>query len=788
MNLQQSLRIIFRNKTFSFVNIAGLAIGITSAALILLWVEYQVNDNRSVPNINRLYEVGQHQRYGDDFRTFFVAPGPLSEFLNNGFTGVRTSTRYTDTGITFEIDDQVFYENGAYADSTLFGMIDMSFVSGNPKTAFEPANPVLLSRKSAEKIFGNIDVLGKTLKTDGNLYEVTGVFEDRELNGTFRFEWLIPFRIYENELVTKGWVSKDNWSSNWMKCYAEIEPGADVQDINRRLTEIHGERSSWGKGTKTFIFPVKDQRLYGEHIDGTFTGSGYIRTVRMFFWIGMIILLIACINFMNLSTARSEKRALEVGVRKTFGAKHMGLIRRFMGESALITCISILLSVMLILLFLPSFNTLINLQLKIDFTNPYHLFGLLAVGVLCILLAGAYPALYLSSFSPIQTLKRMNQNIAGGAIWIRKGLVVFQFAVSFILICATMVIFLQLRHVYNRPLGIDVNNLVYFSSSDEIKRNFAAVRQELINTGFVSEAGLSSQRLIQLGSNGGGYTWQGKDENINPFVQDVRVSPGLFAAAGMRLSEGNDFSFQNFGEKHEVVINRSFTEMMGEEGRVGGFLSRGGDPIQIIGIVEDFIFNNLSHSKVEPVIFYPQTETAEILFIRFSQGKSGNEAIATIQKTLKIFSPETTFEPTYMDSTFDNMFYNYRFTGKLAMLFAVLAIFLSCLGLFGLVAYSAEQRTREIGIRKILGASVWEIVQLLTSSFMKLILIAFTIALPVSWYVSNSWLQSYSYKISLGWYIFAATGVLVIIIALLTVGFQAIKAATANPVNAIKSN
>ena len=786
-NIIQSIQIIFQNKTYSFLNIAGLSIGITCSALILLWVEYQVNDNRSVPKIKQLYEIAQNQRYGDNTRTFFVSPGPLSEMLNSGFTGVRTSTRWSRQGVTFELDEKNFFETGAYADSTLLGMINLQFVAGNPDIAFKPAYPVLVSQTMAEKIFGSIDVIGETLKVGNNIYELTGVFKDREINGTFRFEWLIPFRIYENALLERGRIQRNNWSNNWLNCFVEIEQGADVADINKRLTEIFAERSSWGANSEMFIYPVKDRRLYGEFVDGKSTGSGYIRTVRTFFWIGMAILLIACINYMNLSTARSEKRALEVGVRKAFGASYFGLVKQFMAESGIITLISLLSALLLTLMVLPAFNNFINFQLAVDISNPYHIFGLIGVGLLCTFLSGAYPALYLSSFSPVRTLKKMKRRATGSVVWVRKGLVVFQFAVSYILIFITVVIYLQIRHVYKRPLGIELDRLVYFQATDEVKRNFNAIQYELINTGYVSEAGLCSQRIIHLWYNGGGYNWQGKDDNVNPLVSNVSVSPGVIAAAGMRFVEGNDFSFQNFGEKHEVIINRSFAEVMGNEGRVGGFVSRGGPPMQIIGIVEDFIYNDISRAKAEPVIFFPTTGDANNLIIKLSKDRPINESIITVQKSLQAYNPENLFEAVFMDETFDSMFSGYRFTGKLATLFAVLTIFLSCLGLFGLTTFSAEQRRREIGIRKVLGASVWSIITHMGNDFIRLVIISFVIAIPIAWYVGKNWLQEFAYRISVDWFIFFLTALIVVLIAIITVSIQSVRAATANPVKAIKT-
>ena len=790
MNINKIFRLIFRNKTYSILNISGLAIGIAAASLILLWVEYQMNPNRSVPNREYLYSVVQNQYYGDDVRTFFVCSSGLFDAINDNLAGVKRATRYSDAiTLNFRIDEDhtSFNEWGAYADSSLFAMIDLPFVAGNQQTAFEPAYPLVISQKMAQKVFGNDDdPLGKTLYVKNQIYEVTGIFKDREENGNFRFEWLIPHRIFENELIARGQQEKGGWGNNWMQCFIETEPRADINAINQHLTAVFRERSGWNKRNEVFIYPIQQQRLYGEFEDGKPTGGGYIRTVWMFFAIGMAILLIACINFVNMNTARSQKRALEVGIRKTFGAKYLRLIGQFMGESAFVTIISLATAVILVLYALPLFNKLISLNLAIDVTNPYHSIGLLGVGLLCTLFSGIYPALYMSSFSPIHTLKKLKTK-TGNAGMIRKGLVVFQFTVSYVLICATAIIYLQIRHIQNRPLGMELKNLVMFQAPDEIRRNFTAVQEAIIHTGVASHAGLSSQQMINLWYNGGGYKWQGKAPDVNPFVSHVTISPGLIETTGIRFSEGEDFSWQYFGEKPEVIINRSFAEMMGDEGCIGGFVERGGNTFQIVGIVENFVFNNYTAKNPGPVILFPQTSDAGRLMVRLKNGVRESDAIGVIQKALQQFAPGATFEVSYMDEIFNKGFGGQRFTGKLAGLFAALAVFLSCMGLFGLSAYAAEQRTKEIGIRKVLGASVWDIVYLLGRNFMQLLLIALVIGVPLAWYAGKMYLQNYDYRISIGWYTFVGAALLVFLIAMLTVSAQSFKAATANPVKAIKS-
>ena len=788
-NLRIFWNSLSRNITYSVINIAGLTIGIAASTLILLWVEYQMNPNRSVPKREYLYNVAQNQYYGDDVNTFFVASSGLFDAINDNLVGVTRSTRYTPQSLTFRDDENnaSFGEWGAYADSSLFAMIDLPFIAGNPQTAFASAYPVAVSQKMADKIFGADDPLGKTLYVNDQLYEVTGVFKDREENGTFSFDWLIPHRILENDYIARGWLEKGGWGNNWMSCYVEIEPRAEINTINQRLTALYRERSNWNERNEAFIYPIQSQRLYGEFRDGKPTGSGFIRTVRMFFLIGMAILLIACINFMNLSTARSQKRAMEVGVRKVLGAKYLGLFWQFMVESAVVTIISLASAVVLVLMVLPPFNQLLSLHLTFDIANPYHSIGLLTVGLLCMLLSGMYPAFYLSSFSSIHKLTKLKMNVSGSAGMIRKGLVVFQFVASFVLICSTTIIYLQIRHVQNRPLGMELKHLVMFQSPNELKRNFSAVQEALINTGVVAHAGLSSQQMIKLWYNGGGYSWQGKAPDVNPLVSHVSISPGLIETTGIRFSEGGDFSWQYFDEKPDVIINRSFADIMGDEGRIGGFIERGGQTFQITGIVDDFVFNKYTSEKAGPVILHSTIFDAGRLFVRLKEGYRESEAIGIVRETLHQFVPDASFEVSYMNEIFDRDFGSQRFTGKLAGLFGALAVFLSCMGLFGLSAFAAEQRVKEIGIRKVFGASIWDVVFLLGRSFMQLLLIAFVIGVPVAWYASKTYLQEYEYKMSLQWYIFVAAALLVFLIAMATVSVQALKAALANPVKSIKT-
>jgi hypothetical protein len=495
---------------------------------------------------------------------------------------------------------------------------------------------------------------------------------------------------------------------------------------------------------------------------------------------------------MNLSTARSEKRALEVGVRKTFGSRRFRLVRQFMGEAGAITWVALMAAVALIYLCLPPFNRLISGTLAFDFSNPYHYLGLLAIGAVCTLLAGSYPAFYLSSFAPLTVLKKLKKP-GGSAAWIRKGLVVFQFSVSFVLICATLVIYLQIRHVQSRPLGFVKENVILFPVNNDIQQRTEVVRDELLRSGVVENAGFSSNEVVNIRSNGGGYQWEGKDPDVNPLISQMHVSTGLLETAGIKIAEGATFdkpADASEGARWKVIINRTLADMMGEAGRVGGLIGQGDDSRyygEILGIAEDFIFNDMYRKKPDPlmIVYYPSL--CNYLFVKLREGGDVAEAQATIKNVLQTFSPNTSFDALFMDDTFDSLFQGERLVGSLAALFAGLAIFISCLGLFGLSAFAAEQRTKEIGIRKVLGASVADILYLLGKDFMVLIMVAVLIGAPVAWYISGRWLHDYEYKITLSWGLFAATVALILLIALLTVSVQAYRAATANPVDAIQS-
>lgn len=789
MNIRKSLRIIFRNKIYSLLNIVGLTIGITATVLIFLWVESKVNFNKAIPNSGNVYIAGGHYRTSaGEYFSYLESTNPLAETLRKEFPEVKRTARYHKAIQVFvpENTSYFFEEKGAFADSTLFDIIGMKFVKGDVTSVFETFYSIVISRSMAKKIYDSEDPIGKGLVHEGQLYQVTGVFEDLPGNTTFQFQWLIPFHIAEQEMKKKFDINE--WGTTWLATYIELEPNADLTQLNEKLMVLPSQKAGESYANlQIFLYPLNKTLLYGQFKDGMEAEGGYIKTVRLFFLVGVLILMIACINFMNLSTARSQKRALEVGVRKTFGTKKKYLIRQFLLESGLITAIALLLSIGLVWLSLPYFNKLIDDKLSFDFYNPFIPGGLIAIWFFCTLLAGSYPALYLSSFNPVATIQKQKGNTRGSAVWIRQGLVVFQFAIAFILICTTYVIYLQIQLAQNRDIGLVKDKLITFPATKELRASHLAVLNELKNTGLVESSGFSSTILLIPDIKTNPWHWEGKDPNDDTSVCLISVSEGLIDAAGIKWIDGRDIG-SSANKNTGVVINETLAKRMGKEGRIGGQLGQSPeDKLEIVGIVENFVFNDFYTIDPEPLMFIYGPGRGSYLFARLKPSVDTFEAIGQIQSVLRNFSPYHTFEPMLMTDRFKLMFKEDSLIEKLSALFAILAIFISCLGLLGLSAYSAEQRTKEIGVRKVLGAKITDILLLLGKTYIALLLISFAIGIPVSLFITRYYLKDYAYRIVLSWDIFFGVAVSIAFIALATVSFQSLRAAIANPVKSIKT-
>ena len=538
---------------------------------------------------------------------------------------------------------------------------------------------------------------------------------------------------------------------------------------------------------------MRDWHLRADFQNGKQTGGGRIDQMHMLSVIAWIILFIACINFMNLSTARSEKRAREVGVRKVMGASKKGLIAQFIGEAMFMALLSAAIALVIIVLTLPAFNELVEKQLSLGLNNPTHLLGLLAIILICGLVAGSYPSLYLSSFNPTAVLKGLKLK-TGSAGTIRKGLVVVQFTVSVVFILSTIVIYLQLQHVKSRNLGFNKDNLVEVDFQTTIGDKFSYLKQDLLQTGVVENAATANHSTIYGGDSDDSFKWQGKAIDNDVSISFRNVSSEYVATSGMHIADGTDFITNASPNNTDVIINKSLAKIMGKGSAVGKIIqsNRGQakgvyQNLTVVGVVDDYIFGNMYGEAPPVLLFCRPPEYGNLIYVRIKQNANAEKAIAAIEKVMKKDNPAYPFQYRFVDDQFNQKFANEALMSKIAGLFATLAIVISCLGLFGLAAYTAERRIREIGIRKVLGASVTGLAALLSKDFMQLVGLSCLISFPVAGWMMHSWLQQYQYRIGIAWWMFLMVGALAMAIALITISFQAIKAALANPVRSLRS-
>ncbi|WP_423147761.1 ABC transporter permease [Rubrolithibacter danxiaensis] len=779
-----------RNKIYSFLNIFGLAIGIACAGLIFLWVEDEINFDQYNVKKDQIYYVRENQKYDTYVATFGSTPGILGPAIQAEIPGIANTCRMSqnneDKLIT--IGDKSMYASGSYAEPSLFNMFTLPFVQGNAKTAFTQLYSMVITEKTAKKFFGNEkDVIGKKVRVDNKQdYVIAGVVKDIPENSSLKFEWVAPFQIWFDQ---SPWAH--NWGNNCLSTFVELKQGVDPATVDKLLYNFIQKREPQSIA-RPFLWSMNDWHLRDEFDNGVQTGGGQIEYIRLFTTIAWIILLIACINFMNLATARSEKRAKEVGVRKVLGAEKQSLIFQFIGEAVFMALLSALCAVAIILLALPAFNVLVEKNLSIGLNNPLHITVLLLIALVCGLVAGSYPSLYLSAFNPVFVLKGLKLK-TGSANFIRKGLVILQFTISIVLIISTIIIYQQIQHVKNRSLGFNKNNLLQTAVVGNAAKNYPSVKQELLNTGVVESIALSDHNTLYGGNNTNSLTWQGKAPGAQILISGRNVTPEFINTSQLKLLKGRDFmqTDSTNSKKLNVIITQSLEKLMGKESALGKTLWNEGDTsgtiLTVVGVVNDYVYGNM-YGKPDPVVF---TCTAPVntntMYIRLKQQTNVETALAQIQDVLKKANPAYPFTYQFVDDQFNKMFLSEMLISKLSRVFTALAIIISCLGLFGLAAYTAERRTKEIGIRKVLGASVLGITKLLSKDFLQLVAISCLVAFPAAWWMMHNWLQGYQYRIGISWWIFIVAGVAAILIALLTISFQSIKAAIANPVKSLRT-
>jgi ABC-type antimicrobial peptide transport system permease subunit len=779
------------------LNITGLAIGIACAGLIFLWAA----DEMTYDNINvkkdRLYNLKVNADFGGNKFVMGSTPRLMAASIKAEIPGIVNSCRVSDDDINalFNVKGNPVYATGKYADPSIFSMFTFSFVQGNANNPYSQLYSIVIPEKTARKLFGTEqNVIGKTVRMDNAQdYVVSGVVKDMPANSSLQFEWLAPYQAQMQQNFKKYGNYDESWSSYGPFTYVEIAPSANLASINQKLYNYIHSKDATQKST-VFLYPMSQWHLYNEFANGKETGGGRIKQVKLLSVIAWVILLIACINFMNLATARSEKRAKEIGVRKVLGSGRKRLISQFIGESLIMSALAAVLAIAIMTLVLPAFNILVQKDLSLGLGNPNHILALLFITAICGLLAGSYPSLYLSSFDPVKVLKGLRIK-SGSATLIRKGLVVLQFTVSVVFIISTIIIYMQIEHIKGRNLGFNKENLVEIQMHD-IKNNFPIIKQELLNTGAVQNAALSDHVTIYGGNSDNRFKWDGKKPNDETLVTFRTVSPEFVSTSGMKIVEGKDFSGAS-SDTLSAIVTKSLANIIDKNGVVGKIIQsprgmKDGEyrNLRIVGVVDDYVFGNMYDHAGAPVIFLCRGTgqyDANILYVKIRDGQISQRTLANIGTVIKKYNPAYPFQYKFVDDQFNEMFVSEVQMSKLSGIFATLAIIISCLGLFSLAAYTAERRIKEVGIRKVLGASVTGLAGLLSKDFLQLVGISCVVAFPVAWYIMHNWLQNYEYKVSIHWWIFAIAGISAMLIALATVSFQAVKAALANPVKSLRS-
>jgi putative ABC transport system permease protein len=781
--IKNYFRIAWRNlqksKVYSFINIAGLAIGMSVALLIGLWIWDEISFDSYYRNHSRLAQVMVNQTMAGETYTAETIAMPLGDALRTRHAGdfKYVSLVSSNNDCIISSGDKKLTGAGRWVQKDFPEMFTLSMLQGKRDALSDPSS-IFLSRSLARAVFGNDDPMNKTVRIDNKLeMKVAGVYEDMPRNTTF----------YDTKLLL-AWDNKDNWlnkQTNWDNhCGQLFVQLAGQADFNKVNAAIKGVPTPYIKDWKEEIMLHRmDQlHLYNEFESGKVAG-GRIKFVWLFGIIGVFVLLLACINFMNLSTARSEKRAKEVGIRKTVGSLRGQLIGQFLCESVMVAFLAFVLAMILVQLSLPFFNGLADKQMSITWSNPW--FWLLATGFTLFtgIVSGSYPAFYLSAFQPVKVLKGVFR--AGRfATLPRKILVVVQFTVSVTLIIGTIIVYRQVQYAKDRPVGYTREGLITVPLAQALYGHYDAIRNDLLQTGAVENMAESSQPAT-LFDNNNSIEWKGKDPGFVIFFRDVNVTPDFGKTIGWQIKEGRDFSGIFSTDSASAILNETGAKITGLKNPVGEMIKYNGKTYQVVGIAKDMVTQS-PYDPMEPSVFFCDGWMG-LITIRIKPGMPVREALAKIQPVFAKYNPGNPFEYKFIDDEYARKFSNEQRIGNLAGFFAILAIFISCLGLFGLASFIAGQRIKEIGVRKILGATVFHLWRMLSKDFLALVVIACLIAIPVAWYSLHQWLQGYTYRTQISWWIFAAAIAGALLITLLTVSFQAIRAAVTSPVKSLRT-
>jgi len=790
-------RNLFRNKGTSLINIGGLAVGIAVATLIGLWIWDELSYDRNNKNFDNIAQIARKSTVNEEI---FVSeksnhfPIPLAGVLRNNFPGYFKNVALASESNEqmLSVDEKRFSKQGMYVEPGFLDIFTFNILAGSVKQFGDPQS-ILINKSLAVSLFGTTDAVGQTLKLGNTqLVKVAGVYKDFPSNSRF---YDISFYCPWDLLVMMNNGVKndlDNWVNSSFNIFVQTVPGVSMQAVSKAIKETYWNRVK-NNGPQTanddvalFLHPIKDWHLRSEWKNGIQAG-GQIQLVWLFGAIAVFVLLLACINFMNLSTARSEKRAKEVGIRKTVGSLKSQLVKQFLGESFLTVCIAFVLSIGIVLLSLNWFNNIADKNVSLPFDQPvFWIISVLFI-VITSFVAGSYPALYLSSFKPIKVLKGSFRAGKSAAIP-RRVMVAVQFTVSIILMIGTIVVYRQIQHAQNRPIGYDRNGLIRFNmNTTDLNGKNDVLRQELLASGGVTEVAASSAATTENNYFDDRIEWEGKDPKLAKMAFVLRAVTYEFGkTVGWQFTQGRDFSRSYKTDNAAVILNEAAVKYMQLANPVGKTITFNNNKFTVVGVIKDMITDS-PYKPVEPGLYFMVPQIGPVITMRLNPKLSPGKAISLIQPVFKKLNPNGLFEYKFVDEEYGRKFAAEQRIGTLSTAFAILAIFISCLGIFGLASFVASQRIKEIGVRKILGASVINLWSLLSKEFILLVALAFVFAIPIAYYFMDQWLQKYEYHSNLAWWIFGVAGAGALLITLLTVSFQAIKAAIANPVKSLRT-
>ena len=773
-------RSLWRNKGYSAINIFGLAIGLSASVFIFLWVYDEFSYDKFHSNSNRIFKVFINNKYPDGkIETYPATPAKLKDVIKNEIPEIELAAQYSmEAQLLVKHENNVFNENGIYADSTLFKILSFPIVNGN---AAEPlkSNSIAISKSLAEKLFKNEDPIGKTLSV-GTKYDllINSVFADIAQNSTLRFEFVIPFELYIKE---NPWMQ--NWKSGGTRTVVMLRSSAMADPANNKLINLIKKNCS-DCSTTPFLFPYAESRLYSEFENGKKAG-GRIQQVFLFSVVAILILLMACINFMNLSTARSTNRSREVGVRKSVGAQRFNLIFQFITEAVFLSFIAMIFAVVMVKLLLPFFNDVTDKSIQLNLSDPVFVVGILSITIFAGVLAGSYPAFILSRFNPVKVLKGTSQpGLSGNAL--RKFLVVVQFTASVILVVGSIAVYKQISFISKKKLGFNKDSIIVIDQNDGIVKNYEAIKNDLQQLPAVKNVAFGGNNVFTIPITTTDPVWSGKPNNSSITFKIYRCDTAFIPTMDIKMVAGRNFIGKN--DASNYIINRKAMETMGLslDNAVGTELEMWNGKGRIVGITNDFHNDNLKFG-IQPLIFMYSENIGSHYFIKVGSELPLPRLIGQIRQIFQKHNPDYPFEYTFLDEVFNREYRTEAVIGKLSFSFTVIAILISCLGLLGLATFTAERRTKELGIRKVMGASVGNLAIMLCSEFTNLIILSLLIGLPISWYLVREYFSGYMFHTEIKWSVYIVASVSLLLIAILSVGYQAIKAAITNPVKSLRT-